>query len=102
VEVSKSLADCFEGTKVCIFRSHTSDSPSAGQCTSRPYERIYRQPKSAVEKALKGLQTSMSGSCRHWKDSLCERSSLEPLPRAYYQSAVAGDVRLRQVDRWCG
>lgn len=54
-----------------------------------PYERTYRQPKSAVEKALKGLQASMSGRLPALEGfALRGDHPLNRYQRAYYQSAV--------------
>jgi hypothetical protein len=33
-----------------------------------PYERTFSQPKAKIEKALKELQTSLSGRLPHWMD----------------------------------
>jgi len=53
------------------------------------YERTYRQPKSAVEKALKELQTSMSGRLPVLEGfALPGDHPLNRYQRAYYQSAV--------------
>src|SRR6266852_4461562 len=53
------------------------------------YERTYRQSKSAVEKALKELQTSMSGRLPTLEGfALPGGHPLDRYQRAYYQSAV--------------
>jgi hypothetical protein len=61
-----------------------SDSAQAG-----PYERTYRQSKSAVEKALKELQPSTSGRLPVLEGfALPGDHPLNRYQRAYYQSAV--------------
>lgn len=67
-------------------------SPSGSAQTSAqagPYERTYRQPKSAVEKALKQLQPSMSGRLPVLEGfALPGDHPLNRYQRAYYQSSV--------------
>jgi hypothetical protein len=59
-------------------------SPQAG-----PYERTYRQSKSAVEKALKELQPSMRGRLPVLEGfALPGNHPLDQYQRAYYQSSV--------------
>ncbi len=59
-------------------------NPQAG-----PYERTYRQSKSAVEKALKELQPSMRGRLPVLEGfALLGNHPLNRYQRAYYQSAV--------------
>ncbi|MGD0509433.1 MAG: hypothetical protein ABSA27_16665 [Terriglobales bacterium] len=59
-------------------------SPQGG-----PYERIYQQSKSAVEKALKELQPSMRGRLPALEGfALPGNHPLNQYQRAYYQSAV--------------
>jgi hypothetical protein len=61
-----------------------SDSAQAG-----PYERTYRQSKSAVEKALKELQPSLSGRLPGLEGfALLGDHPLNRYQRAYYQAAV--------------
>lgn len=56
---------------------------------SGPYERAYRQPKSAVEKALKELQATISGRLPALEGfALPGDHPLSRYQRAYYQSAV--------------
>ena len=61
----------------------------SGYAQAGPYERTYRQSKSAVEKALKELQPSMSGRLPALEGfaSLGDHP-LNRYQRAYYQSAV--------------
>jgi len=61
----------------------------SGSAQAGPYERTYRQSKSAVEKALKELQTSMSGRLPVLEGfALPGDHPLNRYQRAYYQSAV--------------
>jgi len=76
-----------------------------------PYERTYRQSKSAVEKALKELQPSMSGRLPVLEGfALPGDHPLNRYQRAYYQSAVqvsstaSGGSVVRvttKVTAWC-
>ena len=60
-----------------------------GSAQAGPYERTYRQSKSAVEKALKELQPSMSGRLPVLEGfALPGDHPLNRYQRAYYQSAV--------------
>ena len=60
-----------------------------GYTQSGPYERTYRQSKSAVEKALKELQPSMSGRLPALEGFASSGDHpLNRYQRAYYQSAV--------------
>jgi len=60
-----------------------------GSAQAGPYERTYRQSKSAVEKALKELQTSMSGRLPVLEGfALPGDHPLNRYQRAYYQAAV--------------
>jgi len=61
----------------------------SGSAQAGPYERAYRQSKSAVEKALKELQPSMSGRLPGLEGfALPGDHPLNRYQRAYYQSAV--------------
>jgi hypothetical protein len=61
----------------------------SGSAQAAPYERTYRQSKSAVEKALKELQPSMSGRLPALEGfALAGDHPLNHYQRAYYQSAV--------------
>src|SRR5260370_23597498 len=61
----------------------------SGSAQAGPYERTYRQSKSAVEKALKELQTSMSGRLPVLEGfALPGDHPLNRYQRAHYQSAV--------------
>ena len=60
-----------------------------GSAQAGPYERAYRQSKSAVEKALKELQPSMSGRLPALEGFASPGDHpLNRYQRAYYQSAV--------------
>jgi hypothetical protein len=60
-----------------------------GSAQAGPYERAYRQSKSAVEKALKELQPSMSGRLPALEGFASSGDHpLNRYQRAYYQSAV--------------
>src|ERR1019366_6208625 len=60
-----------------------------GSAQAGPYERTYRQSKSAVEKALKELQTSRSGPLPVLEGfALPGDHPLNRYQRAYYQAAV--------------
>jgi hypothetical protein len=60
-----------------------------GSAQAGPYERTYRQSKSAVEKALKELQPSMSGRLPALEGFASSGDHpLNRYQRAYYQSAV--------------
>src|ERR1700730_11145483 len=61
----------------------------SGSGQAVPYERTYRQSKSAVEKALKELQPSMSGRLPALEGfALAGDHPLNRYQLAYYQSAV--------------
>ncbi len=61
----------------------------SGSAQAVPYERTYRQSKSAVEKALKELQPSMSGRLPALEGFASPGDHpLNRYQRAYYQSAV--------------
>ena len=61
----------------------------SGSTQAIPYERTYRQSKSAVEKALKELQPSMSGRLPALEGFASPGDHpLSRYQRAYYQSAV--------------
>jgi hypothetical protein len=61
----------------------------SGSAQAEPYERTYRQSKSAVERALKELQPSMSGRLPVLEGfALPGDHPLNRYQRAYYQSAV--------------
>src|SRR3981081_1674785 len=61
----------------------------SGSGQAVPYERTYRQSKSAVEKALKELQPSTSGRLPTLEGlALAGDHPLTRYQRAYYQSAV--------------
>ena len=61
----------------------------SGSGQAGPYERSYRQSKSAVEKALKELQPAMSGRLPVLEGfALAGEHPLNRYQRAYYQSAV--------------
>jgi hypothetical protein len=61
----------------------------SGSAQAVPYERTYRQSKSAVEKALKELQPSMSGRLPALEGFASSGDRpLNRYQRAYYQSAV--------------
>jgi len=61
----------------------------SGSAQAGPYERTYRQSKSAVEKALKELQPSMSGRLPALEGFASSGDHpLNRYQRAYYQSAV--------------
>jgi len=61
----------------------------SGYAQAGPYERTYRQSKSAVEKALKELQPSMSGRLPALEGFASSGDHpLNRYQRAYYQSAV--------------
>jgi hypothetical protein len=61
----------------------------SGYAQAGPYERTYRQSKSAVEKALKELQPSMSGHLPALEGFASPGDHpLNRYQRAYYQSAV--------------
>jgi len=61
----------------------------SGSAQAGPYERAYRQSKSAVERALKELQPSMSGRLPVLEGfALPGDHLLNRYQRAYYQSAV--------------
>lgn len=61
----------------------------SGSAQAGSYERTYRQSKSAVEKALKELQTSMSGRLPALEGFASPGDHpLNRYQRAYYQSAV--------------
>ncbi|HEX7423231.1 MAG TPA: hypothetical protein VF311_04995 [Terriglobales bacterium] len=61
----------------------------SGSAQAGPYERIYRQSKSAVERALKELQPSMSGRLPVLEGfALPGDHPLNRYQRAYYQAAV--------------
>jgi hypothetical protein len=61
----------------------------SGYAQAVPYERTYRQSKSAVEKALKELQPSMSGRLPALEGFASPGDHpLNRFQRAYYQSAV--------------
>jgi hypothetical protein len=61
----------------------------SGSGQAVPYERTYRQSKSAVEKALKELQPSMSGRLPALEGfALAGDHPLNRYQRPYYQSAV--------------
>src|SRR5258708_38317683 len=61
----------------------------SGSAQAVPYERTYRQSKSAVEKALKELQPSTSGRLPVLEGfALPGDHPLNRYQRAYYQSAV--------------
>jgi hypothetical protein len=61
----------------------------SGSAQADPYERNYRQSKSAVERALKELQPSMSGRLPVLEGfALPGDHPLNRYQRAYYQSAV--------------
>jgi hypothetical protein len=61
----------------------------SGYAQAGPYERAYRQSKSAVEKALKELQPSMSGRLPALEGFASPGDHpLNRYQRAYYQSAV--------------
>jgi hypothetical protein len=61
----------------------------SGSAQGGPYERTFRQPKSAVERALKELQPSMSGRLPVLEGfALQGDHPLNRYQRAFYQSAV--------------
>jgi hypothetical protein len=61
----------------------------SGGTQAGPYERTYRQSKSAVERALKELQSSLSGRLPVLEGfALPGNHPLSRYERAYYQSAV--------------
>ena len=61
----------------------------SGEAEAGPYERAYPQPKSAVEKALKELQSAMSGHLPALEGfALQGDHPLNRYQRAFYQSSV--------------
>jgi hypothetical protein len=70
-----------------VAAAQSGSAQTSGQ--AEPYERTYRQLKSAVERALKELQPSMSGRLPVLEGfALPGDHPLNRYQRAYYQSAV--------------
>jgi hypothetical protein len=78
----------FSFAVMALLAGATSGSAQAGLQTG-PYERTYPQSKSAVEKALRGLQGSMRGRLPALEGfAVPGEHPLSRYQRAYYQSAV--------------